>query len=516
MGSSEWQFKSRFEPELPVPHVTPRKVATGFLPVIAVDRNSSTPLHRQIYDIYRAAIVNGNLAPEQKVPSSRALAAELRISRIPVLSAYAQLLGEGYLESVEGGGTFVSKSLPDRFPSSQHRREETPKVHSGPRPISSRSATLPSFIGAPWLVGRGAFTVGQVAVEHFPFHVWLRLVSRYYKSVRAAPLYFSDPMGSKDFRSSIAKYLRTVRSVKCDADQIMVVSGSQQALDVAARVLLDPGDSVWLEEPGYSLSRRVFMLAGCRLIPVPVDQEGLSVAAGIRLCKNARAAYVTPSHQFPLGATMSSSRRHQLLEWAQQVGAWIIEDDYDSEYRYESSPIASLQGLDRNSRVIYVGTFSKTLYPSLRVGYVVIPTDLVDRFAATRLAMDVYPSDLFQAVLSDFINEGHYSRHLRRTSLLYRERREALVNAIAEQFGSAVQVQGEQSGLHLVATLPEGLDDQQVAKRAAAKNVWAWPLSTCYLGRPVLQGLVLGFGSTPLAEVGPAIRRLNKAIDELR
>ena len=514
MDSSNWPETSRLDPALPQAGVMMRKVATGFVPIIAVDRSSSVPLHRQIYDTYRTAILTQKLATGQKVPSSRSLAAELGVSRIPVLSAYAQLLEEGYFESKAGGGTFVSRSLPEKLPFSGHYAE-VKKLSSGRRAVSRRSESLPSFMPAPWLYGRGAFSVGQVAVEHFPFQIWSRLVSRYYRGVKASPLHFSGPMGSKDFRNTIAKYLRTVRAVNCDPDQIMVVNGSQQALDLTARVLVDAGDSVWLEDPGYRLGRQAFMLAGCELVPVPVDEEGLDVSAGLAIGRNARAAYVTPSHQFPMGATMSPARRRQLLEWAQSAGAWIIEDDYDGEYRYQNLPPASLQGEDRYARVIYIGTFSKTLYPSLRVGYVVMPPDLVDRFVAVRLAMDVYPSDLFQAVLSDFIQEGHYSRHLRRTRLLYRERREILVKSLRKHFGSALEIRGEESGLHLVATLPRGFDDQQVAKLAAERNVWAWPLSPCYLGSSSQQGLVLGFGSTTPEEIEPAVVRLKRVLDEV-
>jgi len=293
----------------------------------------------------------------------------------------------------------------------------------------------------------------------------------------------------------------------------MIVSGTQQALELAARVLLDPGDKVWIEEPGYRLARNAFALAGCRLIPVPVDAEGLDVAAGIKQCRGARAAFVTPSHQFPLGVTMSASRRLQLLDWAHRSASWIIEDDYDNEYRYESMPISSLQGLDRHSRVIYLGTFSKTLFPSLRLGYAVIPTDLVQRFLAVRNAMDVYPPHLYQAVLEDFIGEGHFARHIRRTRLLYSERRNVLVEAISKEFGAGIDVLGADAGVHLVATLPKGLFDRPISDAAAHQNLWLWPLSTCYLGRASQQGFILGFGSTTPRQMPDAVRRLRHIIE---
>ncbi len=485
-----------------------KKVPGGFCPVIAVDRQAAKPLYRQLYDGYRSAIVLRNLCAGQRIPSTRALASELGISRIPVLDAYAQLLAEGYFESRTGAGTFVSSSLPDQLTSIECPRAGAVENRCGPRPVSRRSALLPNREVAPWMYGWGAFSVGQLAFDHFPFQIWSRLVSRHCRNPRAHSLSYGDPRGSKEFRETMAIYLRAARGLHCDARQIMVVSGSQQALDITARVLLDPGSRVWVEEPCYPLLRYSLTLADWRLVPVPVDDQGLDVAAGIKRCRQARAAFVTPSHQFPLGAAMSASRRFQLLEWAQSAGAWIIEDDYDSEYRYQNMPIASLQGLDHNGRVIYIGTFSKTLFPSLRLGYLVIPSDLVDRFTALRRAMDLFPSYLHQAVLTDFINEGYFARHIRKMRLLYRERRNALVQAIRAEFGPKLEIAGVEAGLHLAVLLPEGFRDQEIAVRAARQNLWLWPLSTCYLGKASRQGFILGFGSTEPADMPRAVRRL--------
>jgi GntR family transcriptional regulator / MocR family aminotransferase len=489
-----------------------KKVASGLLPVISVNRKLPKPLHRQIYDSYREAIVQRHLRAGQQIPSTRALATELAISRIPVLNAYAQLLAEGYFESRTGSGTFVSGSLPDQMTSCENGGATSAGVRKGSRSVSRRSALLPRFKPAPWLYGSGAFSVGQLALDHFPFHVWTSLVARHCRKVHASALHFSDPMGAEDFRETIANYLRTARAVNCEPRQIMIVSGSQQALEISARVLLDPGDPVWLEEPGYRLTQHVLALAGCRIVPVPVDDEGLDISAGIKRCRKAKAAYVTPSHQFPLGVTMSASRRLQLLEWAQRSRAWVIEDDYDSEYRYKDMPIASLQGLDRSSRVIYIGTFSKTLFPSLRLGYVVIPLDLVDRFAAVRHAMDMYPAHLYQAVLRDFIEEGHYARHIRRTRVLYGERRRVLAESIANEFDSGLQILGAEAGMHLVTLAPEGINDREVAARAANLNVWLWPLSPCYWGKTSRQGFILGFGSTQTGAIRPAVNQLRKML----
>jgi GntR family transcriptional regulator/MocR family aminotransferase len=330
----------------------------------------------------------------------------------------------------------------------------------------------------------------------------------------AKSFHYGDQKGSKALREAIAGYLRTARSLQCEAEQIMVVSGSQQALEISARVLLDPGSQVWMEEPGYNLAADVLALAGCHLVPVPVDMQGLDVAAGIARCRKARAAFVTPSHQFPLGVTMSASRRLRLLDWAQSSGAWIIEDDYDSEYRYRSMPVAALQGLDANARVIYIGTFSKVLFPSLRLGYIVMPSDVVDRFVAIRRAMDLGPPGFHQEVLADFITEGHFARHIRRMRVLYRDRRSALVDSIIKELGSMVEIVGDEAGMHLAVMLRNRSRDVEIAERAARQNLWIWPLSPSYIGKSPRQGFILGFGSTPTTQIPHAVRKLRKLLDQ--
>ncbi|MBL8111958.1 MAG: PLP-dependent aminotransferase family protein [Acidobacteria bacterium] len=478
--------------------------------MIPVDRRSARPLYRQLYDGYREAILERRLRPGQRLPSTRALAAELGISRIPVLQAFDQLLAEGYCESRPGSGTFVSGSLPDPRPVAVPRAA-TPEAPRGGA-VAGRSGLLLGREPEPWLDGRGAFRMSQPAVDLFPFKVWSQLVNRHAREPFAHLLQYGEPMGHAPFREAIAAYLRTSRAVRCEASQILVVSGSQQALDLTARVLLDPGSRVWVEEPGYGGARDALTMAGARLVPVPVDGEGLDVAAGIALCKRARAAYVTPSHQYPMGATLSASRRLQLLSWAERAGAFLIEDDYDSEYRYDSPPIASLQGLDRSARVIYIGTFSKVLFPALRLGYLVVPEDLVDRFASVRDAMDIFPPTFPQAVLTDFLTEGHFTRHIRRMRLVYRERREALVDALRSELSEVLDVQGGEAGMHLVATFRKDLRDRPIALRAARKGLWTTPLSSCHHGNATRQGLVLGYGGTDVAGIREGVRRLRAVI----
>src|ERR1700734_3049830 len=302
-----------------------KRVASAIVPVIRIDRDAAVALHRQIYDAIRMAISEGRLRPGQQIPSSRLLAMELEVSRVPVLNAYAQLLAEGYLTAQIGSGTVVSSDLPDRFTSSAPMLTKGgAAAHEGSRKVAQRTATLPSYLMMPWTRNWGAFGVGQVAADSFPLQTWSNIVARRSKNMSIRSFGYGDQMGYLPLRQSIAAYLRTARSVSCDADQILIVSGSQQALEISAQVLVDPGNSVWIEEPGYRFSREVFALAGSRLVAVPVDDQGLNVSAGIKMCRRARVAIVTPSHQFPLGVTMSASRRLQLLQWAQENGSWII------------------------------------------------------------------------------------------------------------------------------------------------------------------------------------------------
>jgi GntR family transcriptional regulator / MocR family aminotransferase len=497
-----------------------KRVSSGYSPMIAVDRLAAKPLHRQVYDAYRAMIVGRNLGAGQRIPSTRALAAELRISRIPVLTAYAQLLAEGYFEARVGAGTFVCSALPDQVAISERRNAVSPSGRAQRQDSRSRAAQraakrvgrVPRYERVPWLRGLGAFSVSQPAYDEFPLRIWSSLVMRHSRNPHAHDLHYGGPMGSKRLRQAICIYLRTARGVHCEPGQVMIVSGSQQALDISTRVLLDEGSAAWVEEPTYWLTRHVLKAAGLRMVAVPVDGEGLDVAAGVRRCRMARAAFVAPSHQFPLGATMSASRRLQLLKWADRAGAWIIEDDYDSEYRYGSMPIAALQGLDHNARVVYVGTFSKTLFPALRMGYMVIPQDLVDAFVRIRHAMDLGTPHFYQGIVADFIEEGHYARHIRRMRVLYAERRKALVESIGKEFDGKLEVMGVEAGMFLAVKLPKGFQDTEIAQEAAREKLWLAPLSPAYLGAGAPPGFILGFGGTPAEEMGRAVRHLKELI----
>lgn len=482
------------------------------VPIIAVDRNAPAPLHKQVYDGYRAAILRGDLRPGQQIPSTRDFASEVRVSRFPVLHAYAQLLAEGYFESRVGSGTFVASALPEQLISVRTHLSRPEKQPTGPRSVSRRSLLYPPFDRVRLPRGWGAFGVHQPAFDHFPFQVWSDLVARHSRNPNAGVLHHIHPLGSDRFREEICTYLRTARAVQCDPSQIMIVSGSQQALDITTRVLLDPGSPVFVEDPGYGLVRTILTTAGCKLVPIPVDREGMDIGFAASHYPSARAAFVTPSHQYPLGSTMTAARRLHLLNWAQSSGSWVVEDDYDSEYRYESSPIPSLQGLDVNARVIYIGTFSKVMFPSLRIGYIVIPPDLVERFCSVRFAMDIFPPYLLQEVLADFMHEGHFGRHIRRMRNLYGERRKVLIQSLKAECGEMLEVHGDEAGMHLAVTLPEGFCDTEICSKAADARLYLWPLSPCYAKGEPRQGIILGFGSTPSEQIPDAVRTMRSIL----
>ncbi len=480
--------------------------------LVALDRQAPQPLYRQLYESYRAAILDGRLAAGEQLPSTRSLAAELAVSRLPVLLAFELLLAEGFCVSRVGAGTFVSQAIPVRPPPVAARAAKT--ANAGERRPIARAAARLIRPPALWLTQSGAFRVGDAAFDHFPFATWKRLAAQQTRRLEATRLRYADPLGHLPLREAIAGYLGAMRGVHCDAGQILVTSGSQQALSIAARALLDPGATVWLEEPGYWGAREVLRSIGAKVVPLAVDDEGLDVGRGIARAAGARAAFVTPSHQFPLGATLSAARRLQLLDWARRSGAWIVEDDYDSEYRHDGQPVAALHSLDPDARVLYIGTFSKVLFGALRLGFLVLPPDLVAAAAAVRRSLDISPPTFPQAILASFIREGHFARHLRRMRTLYRERRDALVGALRQELGPEVALRGESAGMHLVLELPPGLDDREVAARAAAAGLWTMPLAFCRTAAGGRPGLVLGYGGTDAARLRDAARRLAALLAE--
>jgi len=488
-----------------------QRLSASFVPQIAVDAVSDVPMYQQLSDWFRRAIIDGRLRPGQRVPSTRSLAGELKISRIPVLGAYEQLLAEGYLETFTGAGTCVASSIPTLPLPVKPRKPAPPQVAEQPstRRVSRRVAQMrgPEQV---WLGNMGAFRVGVPALEHFPTALWSKLVGRHARHLSMESMAYGDSQGYLPLREAVAEYLGAVRAVRCDASQVLITTGSQQGLQICAHVLLDPHDHVWMEEPGYSGAHQALAAAGAQLVPVPVDEEGIDVAEGLRRERGARAAYISPSHQFPLGMTMSATRRMQLLAWAEQTGAWIIEDDYDSEFRFGGHPIASLQGTDTSGRVIYLGTFSKVMFPALRLGYMVVPKDLVADFHAGRDAIDTFSSSLYQLAMTDFIREGHFARHIRRMRMLYAERRVATLEAIHRYLGDRLEVIGAEAGMQLAGLLPMGVDDVAVSRAAARRGVSVRPLSQCYLQQPGRGGLILGYGGASPEDIDEGVRQLGQ------
>ena len=485
-----------------------KRISAGFLPPVALDMAGSTPMYDQLSEWFRRAILEGRLRPGQRVPSTRGLAKELRISRVPVLSAYEQLYAEGYLETFVGAGTCVARAIPGEAAKANDARARHALAHSTtPRTVAQRVAEL-RVPPQTWANTQGAFRVGLPAIDHFPMTAWSKLINHHARKPPIALMVYGGPMGYLPLREAIAEYLGTVRTVRCDASQILITTGSQHGLQICMHTLVNAGDSVWMEDPGYPGARQALRTIGADIVPVPVDEEGLDVEAGLRLNRHARAVYISPSHQFPLGVTMSAARRMQLLNWASHSGAWIIEDDYDSEYRFGGRPLASLQGMDTEDRVVYVGTFSKVMFPALRVGYLVVPKDLVPAFATVRDAFDTFSSTLYQVALTDFIREGHFARHIRRMRTLYLERRNALLEAIHTHMRDKLEVIGTQAGMQLVALLPPGVDDVAVSIKAAKLGIAARPLSISYAQQPARGGVILGYSGASVHELREGVRRL--------
>lgn len=484
---------------------------------IPLEDSSSSPLYYQVYQRLRAAILLGQLSPGTRLPSTRQMAKDLGVSRNTLMSAFDQLIAEGYVEGRVGSGTFVSPTLPEELLQARMKTKPAVPIKSDHRSVSARGRVLArtSVTVEPRPPGRlRPFIPGIPALDEFPMSLWSRLVARRWREETRNLLNYGPAAGYPPLREAIASYLGPSRGVQCSADQIVIVTGTQQALDLAARVLLDPGDSALVEEYCYSAARAAFIGNGVRLVPIRVDEAGFDIADNAAASSNARVAYVTPSHQYPLGVTMSLSRRLALLGWANRVGGWILEDDYDSEYRYVARPLEALQGLDKTGRVIYIGTFSKVLFPSLRVGYMVIPSDLVEAFVRARAALSWCNPIIDQAVLADFISEGHFMRHIRRMRAIYAERQAALINALDREAGDLLEVARTDAGIHVRGLLPDWIDDRAVAAEASARDVVAHPLTVFYMGEPGLarRGLVLGYGAYNVRQIREAAGKLAIAL----
>ena len=498
-----------------------RSLAAALLP-LALDRAAPLPLQRQLYDQVREAILAGRLAAAARLPSTRALARELGCSRNTVIGAYDQLFSEGYLEGETGSGTYVSNVLPDQMLGLSSRK---PPGGGAARPgqdgakaaarLSRRGARL-AGLHREHRPGSGAFTPAFPETDGFPFDVWARLLTRAWRRPAPANLRHGDPAGYLPLRSAIADYLRTNRALNCTAAQVIITSGAQQCVSIVLSCLLDPGDRVWIEDPGYPGLTGPLIAAAAEAVPVPVDAEGLSLETALAESPGAGMAIVTPSHHYPLGVVMSLARRLALLDWAREAGSWILEDDYDSEYRFAGRPLSAMQGLDTAGRVIYIGSFSKVLFPSLRIGYLVAPEALAGPLIQARAALDDHPSILPQPALAAFLEEGHFAAHLRRMRRLYAARQEALIAAAERHLSGFLRLSPDEAGLHLVARLtPElaaRMSDVEAAARAGKAGLVVRPLSGFYRGPGVEQGLLLGYAGVPVAEIEAGARTLGEVL----
>ncbi len=482
--------------------------------LVNLDPASEVPLYRQLYEGVRQAILAGRIAPGARVPSTRLLAAELDLSRNTVALAFEQLHAEGYLEGQARAGTYVTRTLPERLLSAR-RPAPAPPPRSKVRGVSTRGMVLASTGICPSEPMTGLprpFRPGLPAIDAFPRRLWARLALRRWRS-GDLPLAYNDPAGFRPLREAVAEHVAAIRGATCGADQVIIVSGSQQGLDLAARVLLDPGDTVWLEDPGYLGTRAALLGAGARIVPVPLDHEGLSVTTGERLAPDARMACVSPSHQYPTGVTMSAARRLGLLRWAARANSWIVEDDYDSEFRYASRPLACLQGMDTEARVVYIGTFSKTVFPGLRLGYLVVPPHVAGIFRAARAVCDRHSPTIDQAILADFIGEGHLARHVRRMRTLYQDRQSALVEAGRSLLGGLVELAPAEAGMHLVGWLPAGMDDGALSDRLAAEGIDTLPLSRHSIGPCERGALLLGYAAYDRKAIRRGVERMAAVLE---
>lgn len=494
-------------------------VSLGF---IHLDQGSDLPLYRQLYEKLRDAILSGQLTAGTRLPSTRALADEWKISRNTVINAFSQLTAEGYLESRTGFGTCVTEQLPEEILNVAREQlassSDCAMEPTLPPRISERAEAV-APIPYQWESARPrAFCPTLPALDAFPMALWQKLLQSSTRELSAAKLGQLSALGYRPLREALSKYLQTARGVRCTPDQVIITNGTQQALTTTINFLLNRGDQAWMENPSYIGIRAALAGALAEIVPVNVDVDGLDVDAGIAAAPDARLVFIAPSHQYPLGVTMSLARRLQLLQWAAEKRAWVVEDDYDSEYRYEGYPLSALQGLDQFGRVIYIGSFSKVIYPALRIGYMVVPQALVEPLHAVRAHADRGVSLLSQVVLAKFITEGHFARHIRQMRTLYAERQEVLVEAVADHLGDLLRVDANDAGMHLVGWLPKNavgnqIDDRVVAAALLEAGIDAPSLTSLSIAQLDRTGLVLGYTSIPPEEIVPAVVKMKPILE---
>jgi GntR family transcriptional regulator / MocR family aminotransferase len=505
-----------------------KKLST--LPLNLRQSSPGLPLYRWLYEEIRSAILAGHLRAGARLPATRDLARQYGLSRPTIVTAFEQLHAEGYVEGKVGSGTFVSQRLPDDLLQAPATKT-TAQRHRGKVPLSAYARRLqhgrgivPEAVprphrpaeltrGVPEFRHARAFRANQPALDAFPVFQWAQVAARRLRRVSTQLLAGGETLGYRPLREAVAEYLNTSRGVNCASAQVLIISGVQQALDRTAHLLVNPSDEVWIEEPGYPRAALAFLAVGAQLRSVPVDKEGLNLEAGQRRWSSPRLVYVTPAHQFPLGVTMSLRRRLELLEWARRSRTIIFEDDYDSEYRYAGRPVPALQGLDRAEMVIFAGSFTDVMFPGLRLGYMVVPSDMIDIFAAAEAVSTHHPPLIDQAILCDFMREGHFARHVRRMRELYAERLSVLVELSGKHLGELLEIPAVEAGLSTVGWLQRGISAEAAAKAAAQRDVEVVPLRQYAYGRVRREGLVLGFAAVDEKELRRGVEQLARALE---
>lgn len=489
------------------------RIKNAYLANLSLDSKDRTPLHHQLFMTLRNAILEGLIKPGTRLPSSRLLASDLKVSRNTVLTAFDQLTAEGYITSRVGAGSYISDQLPDEM--LQSRKTKGQRTNA-PRdvPLSQLARTIRN-VSKNNLYSRGDFSPGTPELEQFPFEEWARLLGRHWRHPKREYLTGNPIGGATILREALAEYLGQTRAVRCTPEQVIILSGSQQAIHLVIKAFAEKGDPIWMEEPGYPGIRSSILSAGGKPVPVPVDEEGFSLVDAKKLAPDAKLACISPSHQYPLGQTMSLPRRLDLLQWAKQENRFILEDDYDSEYRYTGRPLSSLQGLDTDNRVLYVGTMSKVMFSGLRIGYLVVPPDLVDIFLSLRRDVDGHSPSVAEAALAEFISEGHLAAHIRRMRILYDKRQQTLIRLLDQEASSYLKVEAQESGMHVVAHLPPEIEDKLVEQKCREQGLLLRSLSGFYQ-TPTrdINGLIIGFAGTKEEKMPQLVKKLTDILRE--
>lgn len=491
------------------------------IPLVAFKLNysSSIPLYKQLYDLLRIAILEGKIKTGKKLPGTRYLASELKISRNTVGLAYEQLRIEGYINGKTGSGTYVNE-IPDNTFTIKVKSSNKNSDRKTTASVKKVSDKIKKRIGYSRILKRNIqieelipFQNAIPAMDEFTVKPWLKIINQSYLNISNLHLGYGDAAGYNKFREVIAEYLRTYRAVNCTASQIIIVNGSQQGLDLIGRVLLNPGSNVWLEDPGYFGARASMISAGVSIHPCPLDDEGLDIKYSSKHNPKPELIYTTPSHQYPIGITMSVARRMQLLNYAKKNKCWIIEDDYDSEFRYIGNPLPSLQGMDQNKSVFYLGTFSKVLFPGLRLGYLVLPDEkLLEAFLSVKFVMDRQSPIFEQAILAKYIEQGHFTKHIRKMRILYKERQQILIDELIKELDGIIEVESSPAGMHLIAWLPKHLNDRIISKEMHKNNLIAQPLSDYSIKFFNNPGLILGYTAFNKKEIKDGVKKLKNVL----